>query len=460
MEFPKYQVKDLIVGNLESNVGVVTLWTEKTEVAKHLDKKNYCVIGQLYSVEGVNYLIRNCLANKNIRYIVMLGEDISGTGDVLELLFDGVVVGEHRIGNTDIYLDEEIQEDAIFNFLENVQLLDYRNKKDFSEINKYIAQLNDAESYGEPEIFPEKKIEFPHHYPSERVGFIVREESIGDAWLKLLQTIMRYGIHKESSYSDDQIELLDLMTVTNEPMDFDRNGLSEIDFKDYYLFSKEHLEEYYDQIISAKPYNGINYTYGQRLRSHFDVDQIAEIIDELKKEKFSRRAVAITWDVKIDHDSSHAPCLDLVQCNIQDNKLYLTAYIRSNDMVKAWVENAYGLRRLQKFISVAIGVPMGTLITISNSAHIYESDISIVEKLITRNVLVKYDDPRGNFIIDTSDDLINLQLLDNGKVIDQYSGDSAEAITIQLYMNNVISNPYHAMYLGRELQRAELRLKI
>ncbi len=88
----------------------------------------------------------------------------------------------------------------------------------------------------------------------------------------------------------------------------------------------------------------------------------------------SRRAIAFTWDVVDDINAKSAPCLDLVNAIVQDNKLFLTCYIRSNDMYRAWPQNAFGLRQIQKIIADGVGIKMGKLCIVSNSAHIYERD--------------------------------------------------------------------------------------
>jgi thymidylate synthase len=462
--YPKYQTKDVIVGNKDSSVGIVTLWTKKDEILKHINCDKFNIIGQLYSNVGINYIIRNCLSNKKIRHIVMVGEDLSGSGETLKTFFEDGVLRNKIIGTRDALIDEEISHKAIGLLRTNVELIDWRNQKDYSMLNALLIKLeSNSESYGDPEYFPDKKIKFPDRYPSENIGFVIRKKNIGDAWLSLLYHIMRYGCHKPSSYSDDQIELLDLMTVTNENMKID-DGSVIVDFKDYYLFTEDELDEYYAQIITSEPH-GVNYTYGQRLRNHNGIDQIQGIIDELKKEKFSRRAIAFTWNVEKDTGNKNAPCLDLVQCNIQDNKLYLTGYIRSNDMVKAWVQNVYGLRRLQKLISDELHVNMGNLTTISCSAHIYESDVETVQSILENNKLCIVDDydPRGDFIIDVDDVTKEIDIEQHdpftGNSIDLVYGKSAGEVTRKLAMKNMIINPYHAMYLGRELQKVEYCIK-
>lgn len=97
------------------------------------------------------------------------------------------------------------------------------------------------------------------------------------------------------------------------------------------------------------------------------------IIKRLSLSPKSRRAMAITWVPEMDVNKDEPPCLQLIQCFIRDQQLHMTCYFRSNDMLSAWGANAYGLAHLMKYVCDRIDQPItiGTLTTISSSAHIY-----------------------------------------------------------------------------------------
>ena len=141
------------------------------------------------------------------------------------------------------------------------------------------------------------------------------------------------------------------------------------------------LEVYYqDEIISKENKSGFDYTYGERLR-HFREpdrwedyyhDQVKIVIEKLKANRMTRRAVASTWDIVTDNDEDfHPPCLMVVDFLIRNEALHLTAFFRSHDFGQAWVENVYGLWRLQDYIAKEVGAEVGSLSTFSTSAHIY-----------------------------------------------------------------------------------------
>ena len=113
------------------------------------------------------------------------------------------------------------------------------------------------------------------------------------------------------------------------------------------------------------------------------IDQIQKsIIDRLIENPKSRRAVAITWVPHQDIERAEPPCLQIVQALIDaHNAIHLVCLFRSNDMLSAWGQNAYGLAHLLQFICNEINkerkrqhqplLTIGWLETISVSAHMY-----------------------------------------------------------------------------------------
>jgi thymidylate synthase len=81
-----YKPNQLIYGL--GQTAVITGWTVKQAIAKHLQPQEYAVIGQLYSpTRGINILVRNLLANPHVRYLVVLNatkeDKNAGAGECL-----------------------------------------------------------------------------------------------------------------------------------------------------------------------------------------------------------------------------------------------------------------------------------------------------------------------------------------------------------------------------------------
>jgi len=143
------------------------------------------------------------------------------------------------------------------------------------------------------------------------------------------------------------------------------------------------LEEYYqNEIISPDNPTGFEYTYGERLRAwesheipdsyNVKTDQVEYIIRKLKANRTTRRAVGCTWNPLTDEKPGfHPPCLMVADFKIRGEALNLIAYFRSHDIEQAWPQNVYGLYKLQEYIAGEVYAELGTLTTISASAHIY-----------------------------------------------------------------------------------------
>jgi len=148
-----------------------------------------------------------------------------------------------------------------------------------------------------------------------------------------------------------------------------------------YKYSQRMLDEYVPE-ITTEFNKGFSYTYGERLHKYNgSLDQIAIIIDKLQRAPNSRRAIAITWTPFVDAFSDEPPCLQNVQFINRFGELNMIAMFRSNDICQAWGANAYGLMRLQEHVAELIKVKIGTLTTISNCAHVYESDLQDAKRI-------------------------------------------------------------------------------
>ncbi len=449
--WPKYYANQLIVNkDPNSRVALTTGWTKKEAVWETLSpqaREKVLIAGQLYSKEGINFIIRNSFLNPDTGFLIVCGKDLSGS--LKE--FKSFLSGEKKS-----FIHEEIPEEKINEFVE------YFSKHSlFIEASEVDAALLNLDISQLPEKWTKEAVEFPDHmgkeavtFPSEKVGFRVEGRHISEIWLKVLDRIMKFGYEKMSQYGEKQRELVDIMTVINGE-DPDNPYLPS-----FMYFNKDDLINYYPQMTTDRVFEGVEYTYGSRLRNHDGVNQINEMIEELRKENFSRRAIAFTWNVSKDCGNVKSPCLDLVQALVQDDILYFTAYLRSNDMYRAWPQNAFGLLKIQKEIAEELGLRIGKMVIISCSAHIYERDFLEAQKMIEKNKpkLECEMDSRGSFVIEVANEEIIVKHIDpDGLFLQEFRGKTAQELRDQV--SRFVSDIAHGIYIGAELYRAETALK-
>jgi thymidylate synthase len=193
---------------------------------------------------------------------------------------------------------------------------------------------------------------------------MLKVPTIKTGWESLVKRIMKDGVEITDERGSVTKEILNTMVNIKNPMDSESpKG---------YFWTGEKLDKYSEQFLSSDK-QGFIYTYGNRLRAHFEgIDQIQEAIERLNNFKESRRAISITWDPTIDTKNDEVPCMMLVDFKIRNGKLHTTGLWRSHDIYGAWFPNAVGLSNLARYVAGEVGSEVGMLTIHSISAHIYE----------------------------------------------------------------------------------------
>ena len=192
------------------------------------------------------------------------------------------------------------------------------------------------------------------------------------------------------------------------------------------------------------------------------------MIEYLKKDTYRKSAIAQTWIVEDEltrrylNKDKNSPCIILVQPNIQGGTLHFTVYIRSNDMFRAWPLNAFGLRKLQKITAEGLGVDMGSLTTISCSAHIYQDCWDETKQLLKEHYKNTncFFDSRGYYIIQLQQGKIKASHYSpDSQILKEYFGETAREINDKINSSQHPKDAYHSSYLGEELMKAEIALR-
>lgn len=130
-----------------------------------------------------------------------------------------------------------------------------------------------------------------------------------------------------------------------------------------------------------------NSAYGYILQKKHGFNQIETIIDLLKQDPTSRRAVVNfnvpNKDVATTKDEICTVCLHF---RIEDNKLNCTCVMRSNDVVFGLTYDLSFFILLQKYVALKLGVGFGSYTHIAFSMHVYERDWDLVNKIAYGNM--------------------------------------------------------------------------
>ena len=138
---------------------------------------------------------------------------------------------------------------------------------------------------------------------------------------------------------------------------------------------EQYRQEMLDGILDFEVERGNwAYTYHQRMAGQFDF-----VLEDLRRNPSSRRAVLLIRDAAKDCASNDPACLQHIQFFIRDGKLHCKVLFRSNDACKAAFMNAFALILLQKRFADELGLEMGTYTHRANSFHCYEKDFDMLE---------------------------------------------------------------------------------
>ena len=486
MDWPVYETSQIIVGNLESPVAITTLWTNKEPIANQIgDKRLYCAVGTLYNRKvGIDLLVRNLLARPTIRNLIICGHDRARSGEALIKFFrHGFKRGVDGNGNPkwiiDLsdgdygVIDIEVEEEMLHLLRKNVTFLDFRGTEDGSALCSVLEDLHSstkAVSYAEAKIFP-KVIPAVSSLPAPDSGRVFRSPTVVGAWLQAIREISKFGVVGDTHYNP-AAEVLNILTVitAENPNDFF--------VPDWLPIGRKEIKAYCEQVLTPILSPGARYGYGHRIFKYFGYDQLETSVKKLVEDPDSKSGVINIWDPAKDVGdlvNPKSPCVNKIWPRLRRGKLFMTVTIRSNDIGEAYLGNGFAFRRFQaeylrilRELMVEQELSLGDLTINSESAHLYESSWSNVEETLNRRwkEVMKgpavRQDPYGSFriVVDVESKMIIATHFSPGDdIIAEYRRRTALELTTKLEDDGIMSEPYHAAYLGRELQKAEFALQ-
>lgn len=156
------------------------------------------------------------------------------------------------------------------------------------------------------------------------------------------------------------------------------SGSNSVDFITYYAKQWKNFSSD-GKIISRS-------CYGHKIfkKENNGSSQWTKLIELLKKDKFSRRAVLDIFesDSGNDYFAKDVACVNTVQFLIRNNKLDAIVSMRSNDMIWGLPYDIYLFTMLQELLSVELGVELGMYYHNVGSMHIYDRHFNLAHDML------------------------------------------------------------------------------
>jgi thymidylate synthase len=115
------------------------------------------------------------------------------------------------------------------------------------------------------------------------------------------------------------------------------------------------------------------------------IDQLAQIIDTIRRDPDSRRLIVSAWNVADIPSMALAPCHALFQFYVADGKLSCQLYQRSADMFLGVPFNIASYALLTHLVAAQTGLQVGEFVWTGGDCHIYDNHVEQVTEQLSRD---------------------------------------------------------------------------
>ena len=117
----------------------------------------------------------------------------------------------------------------------------------------------------------------------------------------------------------------------------------------------------------------VNSNYGYQWKRN---DQLENVINILKHGYDTRQAAISIYDGKeINKYTFDTPCTYAIQFTVVQDKLYMSVYMRSNDLWYGFCNDQYQFASLQEMVAERLNLPVGTYYHHAHNLHLYNDKI-------------------------------------------------------------------------------------
>lgn len=153
-------------------------------------------------------------------------------------------------------------------------------------------------------------------------------------------------------------------------------------------FQGEDIKHFAEKIKTdenfAQKWGNLGPVYGKQWRNFDGIDQLKNIIEQIKTNPDSRRLIVSSWNPKDIPFMALPPCHSLYQFYVCDGKLSLQLYQRSGDIFLGIPFNIASYSLLLMMVAEVCGLQPGTFVHTIGDAHIYSNHMEQVNIQLQR----------------------------------------------------------------------------
>ena len=167
--------------------------------------------------------------------------------------------------------------------------------------------------------------------------------------------------------------------------DFGHRVLKDKDFAEEY---KKQMNIFKENILNddnfSKKFGDLGNVYGKQWRNFNGVDQLKNVIEQIKINPSSRRLIVSAWNPAEVDEMALPPCHCLFQFYVADGRLSLQLYQRSADTFLGVPFNIASYALLLQMMAQVTGLEAGEFIHTTGDTHLYSNHLEQAKLQLTR----------------------------------------------------------------------------
>jgi len=207
---------------------------------------------------------------------------------------------------------------------------------------------------------------------------ILHSDTIGEAWFAVAGRIAANGV--PSRYDDLAVREISLVTLAVARPDPDDEIIARYAEPERLAWMHANFTDH--ARVAAL---GDADSYATRLfdYEHSGRNQVTWVIDRLRADPASRSATITTFQPRTD--TTYIPCVSMLDFWLPGGAVELVVYAHSIDFGAKGYGNLVELASLQRHVAGALGLPVGRLLMIVKSAHVYETELAYIKGVLAAN---------------------------------------------------------------------------